>query len=217
MNSVMGYVVLALLLLGGGLALWSAAGRQQRLAAAERDLASLRFERAASVFDELSASPGLAGLVPGLNAGAGANRLGAVSRYWQRSYGEVGNDPALALLAANATYRAVEREGGPWNVVVGKLDTVVKRYADVLRSEPGNEEAAYNYEFTVRRRAAIAASKQRIPPVDPAQSGRTLHGDVGAPPEGSNMKQFKMIVPMLPQERLEAEQAGRGTRRIRKG
>jgi hypothetical protein len=218
MKSMMGSLAVALLLFAGGFALWVTAGRQLRLAEAQRDLALLRFEQAAAAFDELAADRGLAGLVPGLDAGPGARQLGALSRYWLGSYdAATTDDPAMAFLAANAAYRSVEREGGAWSTVVGRLDTVVKRFADVVRSDPGNEDAAFNYEFAVRRRAAIAASKQKVPPVNPAQSGRTLHGDAGAPPAGSDMKQFKMIVPMLPQERLEAEQAGRGTRRIRKG
>ena len=39
----------------------------------------------------------------------------------------------------------------------------------------------------------------------------------GGPPEGSDAKKFKMIVPMRPDERMEAEQAGRGAQKIRKG
>ena len=31
------------------------------------------------------------------------------------------------------------------------------------------------------------------------------------------MKKFKMIVPMRPDERLEAEKAGKGTTKVRKG
>jgi hypothetical protein len=217
MKPVLGYVVLALLLFGGGTALWSVAGRQERLAEAERDLAALRFDRATAALDGLSRSPGLAALVPGLDPAGRAARLGAAGRYWQSNYDEVANESTEALLAANAAYRAVEREGGVWATVVARLDTVVRRYAEVLRSDPGNEDAAYNYEFVVRRRAAITAAKQKVAPVEHTQAGRTLHGDVGGPPEGSDMKQFKMMVPMQPQERKEAEEAGRGQTRIRKG
>ena len=48
-------------------------------------------------------------------------------------------------------------------------------------------------------------------------AGLTIHGFAGAPPEESDMKKFKMIVPMRPDERLEAEKAGKGTTKVRKG
>jgi hypothetical protein len=217
MRSVIGYLVIALLLLTGGYVLWSSAHRQQRLVEAERDLVSLQFERATTALDELAETSSLGRLMPGLDLAGDASRVSAMRDYWQSIYDTVTGDPTFALMAANAAFRAVERDGGPWSGVSGKLDAVVKRYADVLRSEPDNEDAAYNYEFAVRRRAAIVASKQAVPPVNVASPARTLHGHAGAPPSESEMKQFKMIVPMLPQEREEAEQAGRGTRRIRKG
>ena len=44
-----------------------------------------------------------------------------------------------------------------------------------------------------------------------------MHGVPGAPPEESDAKKFKMIVPMLPDERQEAEEAGRAAKKIRKG
>ena len=63
----------------------------------------------------------------------------------------------------------------------------------------------------------FAARKQPVPPLDGKQPGLTIHGFAGAPPEESDMKKFKMIVPMRPDERLEAEKAGKGTTKVRKG
>lgn len=215
MRSFVGSLVVTVLLVIAGLVLWSAAHRQERLAGAERDLAALQYERAAAALDDLGAPSLVGGLIPGFDAADTASRVGAMSEYWQSKYDAVAGDPDFALIAANAAFRAVERDGGPWATVVGRLDAVVKRYADVLRSEPDNEDAAYNFEFAVRRRAMIAAAKQAVPPA--GATARTLHGQAGAPPASADMKQFKMIVPMLPQEREEAEQAGRGARRVRKG
>jgi hypothetical protein len=50
-----------------------------------------------------------------------------------------------------------------------------------------------------------------------ADAGLTVHGRAGAPPAGADAKAFKIIVPMRPDERREAEEAGRGGRRIKKG
>ena len=63
----------------------------------------------------------------------------------------------------------------------------------------------------------IAARKQPVAPIDGADSTLTIHGFAGAPPEAADMKKFKMIVPMRPDERLEAEKAGKGTTKVRKG
>ena len=127
------------------------------------------------------------------------------------------DDPAVKLLAANAEYRALRRAGAPWQAAVTRLDTIAKRYADVIRLQPENEDAAYNYEFVLRLRATIANSKQALVPSDPDGTGVTVHGVPGAPPEETDAKKFKMIVPMLPDERQEAEEAGRAARKIRKG
>jgi hypothetical protein len=56
-----------------------------------------------------------------------------------------------------------------------------------------------------------------VAPVAGTDAGLTIHGFAGAPPEESDMKKFKMIVPMRPDERLEAEKAGKGTTKVRKG
>ena len=123
----------------------------------------------------------------------------------------------MRLLATNAEYRALRQTGGPWQAVVARLDAIGKRYADILRNEPTNEDAAYNYEFIVRLRSSVVGAKQPMPAGDYAYTGVTPHGVAGAPPEDSDAKKFKMIVPMLPDERQEAEEAGRTARKVRKG
>lgn len=218
MRAFVGSLIVAAVLAAGGFSLQAAAGRQQTLVEAERHLTALQFERAVTALDELSQSrPMLSRLVPSLDTSGDQAHAVSMGSYWQSRYDGLATSPELALMAANAAYRTVERDGGPWTAVVGKLDAVVKRYGDVLRDDPGNQDAAYNLELVVRRRAAVAAARRPVKPVDRAASGRTLHGQAGAPPEASEMKQFKMIVPMLPQEREEAEQAGRGTKPARKG
>ena len=48
--------------------------------------------------------------------------------------------------------------------------------------------------------------------------GPTLHGAPGAPPEGTDMKQFKVVVPMRPDERKQLPQgASEGEQRKRRG
>ena len=107
--------------------------------------------------------------------------------------------------------------GGTYQTFVARLDSIGKLYADILRVEPENEDAAYNYEFVLRLRRAAMTAKKNIPGLDPAAAGITVHGVPGAPPQDSDAKKFKMIVPMMPDERQEAEEAGRAGRKVRKG
>ena len=182
----------SLLLLVIGAVLWARGGTADRLAAAERALVTLQYGRA-------------------LDAAA----TSAAARYWSGDYADVRADED-PLLAANAAYRAAVAPGGSAKELVTRLDQVVKQYAEVLRKDPQNEDAAFNYEFVARYRAAIATRGVAIPPVDD-DGTLTPHGHAGAPPKGTSQQQFKVLVPMRPDERREAEEAGKAGRRVRKG
>lgn len=216
MKSVASLVLVVLALLLAGAVLWFASAAEARLAAAEYSLLTLRYDRAAVELDEsLDASM----LEPLIRQVSPSGTDAATARYWGGDYEALAQseDPAMKLLAANAEYRMLRSTGGTYQTFVARLDSIAKRYADVLRAEPGNEVAAYNYEFVLRLRAAVRAAKQTIPGLDPAAGGLTVHGLPGAPPQDSDAKKFKMIVPMMPDERQEAEEAGRAGRKIRKG
>jgi len=191
MKTTFAQLVVAVILLAGGAWLLAAGDRALESVDAERALLTLRYDTAAA-----------------------HEHTRAAAEYWRGNYEAVpaGADP---LVAANAAYRAAIAPGGTAPQLVSRLDGVIKQYAEVLRSDPGNENAAYNYEFVVRFRAAVAARRATLPPAE--DTGATPHGTVGAPPAGRDTKQFKMIVPMRPDERREAEEAGRAGRRIRKG
>jgi len=208
--------LIALLLVAAGAILWRSSEMERRLAAAERDLAMLRYADAATA----AAQPGgrLAAFMPGAGRStADAKTLETTAGYWQGKYDAVAENPEAKLLAANAAYRNMRKAGGSWQAVVGRMDSLVKQYAEILRENPANAEAVFNYEYVVRLRAVFAARKQPVPPLDGKSAGLTIHGFAGAPPEESDMKKFKMIVPMRPDERLEAEKAGKGTTKVRKG
>jgi hypothetical protein len=215
MKSVTASLLLIVILVGTGGLLWLAGRSEQRLAAAEYSLVTLRYETAARELDAAAGSPLIEPLIRVV--GVDLSDQGPNARYWLGDYEALAQseDPALKLLAANAEYRALRASGGPYQVAVGRLDTIAKRYADVLRLQPGNEDAAFNYEFVVRLRSALVLAKKPLPAV--GDLGITVHGLPGAPPEESEAKKFKMIVPMLPDERQEAEEAGRAGRKIRKG
>ena len=208
--------LIALLLVAAGAILWRSSEMERRLAAAERDLVTLRYDAAG----EGAKQPGgrLAALMPGAGRTSGdAKTVETTAAYWEGNYEAVADNAEAKLLAANAGYRNMRKAGGSWQAVVGRMDTLVKQYAEILRDDPGNAEAAFNYEYIVRLRQVIAARKQPVAPVDATDSGLTIHGFAGAPPEEADMKKFKMIVPMRPDERLEAEKAGKGTTKVKKG
>jgi hypothetical protein len=214
-SSLFGQVLIAILLIAAGAILWRSSEQERRLAAAERELVTLKYDDAASA----AGQPGgrLAGLMPGSKATTDAKALASTAGYWRGDYDAAIADPDAKLLAANATYRKIRQAGGSWQAVVGRMDNLVKQYAEIIRENPSNTEAAFNYEYVVRLRAVFAARKLQVPPYDARNGGVTIHGFEGAPPEESDMKKFKMIVPMRPDERLEAEKAGKGTTKVRKG
>lgn len=217
MKSVAALLVTAIVVALVGGVLWFAGNADRRVAAAEYTLVTLRYDRAA---EELAAAADRGLLDPVLRrVSPGAEVEGAMARYWSGDYESlaVERDLPTQLLAANAEYRALRAAGGPWQSVVSRLDTIAKRYADILRTNPESEDAAYNYEFIVKLRAAVMKVRQPLPAGDPATAALTVHGEPGAPPQDSDAKKFRMIVPMLPDERQEAEEAGRAGRKIRKG
>jgi len=220
MKTLLGQIAIVILLLVAGAVLWAMGAAEQRLAAGERTLVTLRYEQAADELRTAAARNALERVIAGATGTqAAAAESERKASYWFGDYELFldSDDPEIKMLAADASYRAMRAQGGTWQQVANKLDSIAKRYADVLRDHPENEDAAYNYEFVVRLRAAIAGARQPIAPRDLATTGLTLHGHRGGPPEGSDLKRFKMIVPMRPDERMEAEQAGRGAQRTRKG
>jgi len=214
-SSWFGQALIAIILVAAGAILWRSSEHERRVAAAERDLVTLKYDEAAVA----AAQPGgrIAGLMPGATTAVEGNTLASTAGYWRGDYDKALENPDAKLLAANAAYRKLRLAGGSWQAVVGRMDSVVKQYAEILRANPGDPEAAFNYEYVVRLRAVIAARKQPVAPVNANTSNISIHGSAGAPPEISDMKKFKMIVPMRPDERLEAEKAGKGTTKVKKG
>jgi hypothetical protein len=207
--------LIAILLVGAGAILWRSSEYERRVAAAERDLVTLKYDDAQTA----AGQPGgrLANLMPGASTANDAKSLASTAGYWRGEYDRATENPDAKLLAANAAFRKAREAGGSWQAVVGRFDTIVKQYAEILREDPNNSDAAFNYEYVVRLRAVFAARKMPVPPLDAKAAGLSIHGYEGAPPEESDMKKFKMIVPMRPDERLEAEKAGKGATKVRKG
>src|SRR5262245_62849989 len=185
MKSFATLVVTAIIVALVGAMLWFAGESERRLADAEYTLVTLRYERAAADLQSATAAGILDPILRRVSSGAQGTL--AIAQYWSGDHQALtgSQDPKIQLLAANAEYRALRAAGGPWQAVVGRLDAIAKRYADIIRADAANEEAAFNYEFVVRLRAAVLKSKQPLPAGDAAIVDLTMHGEAGAPPRDS--------------------------------
>lgn len=245
MKKVVGRIVVALVLFGVGLACWTTGEMEQGLADAHEALAVLRYDAVDAEFAEIEEALAYVPRVPGLTAGLmdDAETFRAAATYWRGRYDLVAADqednggeaqgPARLTLAANAGYRASQRSSERQDLL-RRVDAAVRSYTELLTKDPGNPDAAYNFEFLVRlrdtvsktrpaagaRRAAtvpLATTTEAAPMAGDLPEGRTVHGGPGAPPPETDMSQFKMHIPLRPEERKAGEDAGEGGAKSRKG
>ena len=207
-----------------GYATWQASVIERRVAAATRDLVAFRYDGPPTTLGDLPVGRHVARLVPGTGRTLEeAGHVQSTARYWSGQFAALEAEADDPFIAANAAYRALQRGGGPWRTAVGRLDGIITAYAEVMRQQPDNVDAAYNYELAVRVRDAIARAQVEIPPSPAAPAsgdlpeGASVHGAVGAPPAGTDMKEYRMLVPMRPDERLDADEAGQGGANRKKG
>jgi hypothetical protein len=237
MKSMVGGTILAAVLFLVAAACWTEAKVTRRVADAHRRLATLHYDPeddidgAVTVFNRLPWPSG--------EGSSDIRRHRATVSYWMVRYDSLAeiplatgqqavNDPSLLLVAANAAFRNSSPQVGDRKAAVERLDAVVQQYADVLRKDPNNADAAYNYEFVSRMRDALAKAPAKGSPRDKKPekpelvsvdlpSGPTVHGRPGAPPEGTPMSDFKTVTPMRYDEREEQMDPGRGKEIKRKG
>jgi len=156
------------------------------------------------------------------------------------------SDPHLLLVSANAEFRSSQRATDRADML-RRLDRAVKTYSDVVKNMPCiggaattaamadcdtlRADASYNYELAVRLRDALARSRTTPAKMDAARnaqrlaadvtrdlpSGATLHGSPGGPPKGTDMSQFKIVIPKRGEERKDNPEAGKGGAKVRKG
>ena len=247
MRRVLGQAVIALVLFGIGYISWSAGQLQRRVADAHEELAMLRYNAADADYGDIEASMGYVGRVPWVGDALLTDVRGdrATGDYWQARYDALAakrdaagtaieQPPNEMALAANAGFRTSQREGADRPAMMRRLDAAIKAYTELLKKHPGDLDAAYNYEYIVRLRDMVSKSKPAPPgkrddPDKLAQKhtgvtmagdlpeGRTVHGDPGAPPPNTDMTQFKMHIPVRPDERQGGSDAGQGKEKIRKG
>ena len=245
MKKVFGQAVLALVLFGLGFACWRAGQLERRVADAHQELAVLQYNALDEEYGDIEQSMSYVRRLPWLTDGlmTDVHQHRAAVEYWQARYGAlaperdgsgavVEQEPAVLALSANAGFRESQRESDR-QTMLRRLDAAIKSYTELLKKDPGNADAAYNYEYMIRLRDTMSKTK---PPSgkreDPARAlqkltgvvmagdlpgGRTVHGDPGAPPPNTDMTQFKMHIPIRPDERQGGSDAGQGKQKVRKG
>lgn len=211
---------------------WSEARLATRVADARQQMATLQFQ----IDDTLSPSASISDYVPG-EAGSLSDdirRIRAKVAYWIGGYDQVIEerseevDPEVLLTAANAAFRASERDAAvPQQEQVQRLDGVLQAYAAVLKAAPRHVEAAYNYEYVSRVRDQVASrvpGKTPPPAAAPRRAqagdlpgGNTIHGRPGGPPPEAKAEEFQVIAPMEYGDREAQPEATPGGKIQRKG
>ncbi len=242
MKSVVGPFVIAVLLALAGAAFWVAGQTERRLAEVHQQLAVLRYGDAMNEDEDVDASFGVARRLPRVGE-ALANEVRnerALAQYWQTEYAAIEpkrdasgiiteTDPQLLLVGANAEFRASQHATDRADTL-RRLDRVVKTYGDVLRTQ-SSPDVSYNYEYAVRLRENLSRGRQtplkssdtRVAQKTAAEAasdlpvGPTLHGYPGGPPKGTDMSQFKIVIPKRGEERKDNPEAGKGGAKVRKG
>ncbi len=247
MRRVFGQLVVALVLFGAGYLSWTAGQLQRRMADAHQQLAMLRYNAADAAYGDIEGSMEYVRRVPWVAEAllTDVRDERAAGDYWQARYealeprrddsgAVVEQPPAELALAANASFRTSQREAGDRAAAMRQLDATIKTYTELLKKNPGDADAAYNFEYVVRLRDAASKAKPAPPGKreDPAKllqkltgiqmagdlpDGHTIHGDPGAPPPNTDMTQFKMHIPIRPDERQGGSDAGQGKEKVRKG
>jgi hypothetical protein len=191
MKSVVAPLVAAIVLAVAGGAFWIAGKTETRLAEVHKQLATLHYAEAEIEGQAVEESLGLERRVPvvGRAVETDMRDARAAAGYWRADYEAIAprkdangvvteTDPAILFLSANAAFRA-SQAATDRSELVRRLDSVVKSYGDVLKTEaagcdtsrvyPGGSsadicaaratDAAYNYEYAIRQRESFARGR----------------------------------------------------------
>lgn len=223
MRAVLGYLVGAVVLAVIGGACLAASALDRQVARANQMLAARNYDEPDALLADAERSLEYASRIPWIGSGPlnDVKARRAALRYWQGQYGEVlpsQNDPVgsvdasnvpLQLTVANAVYRMGIARAKDRETALAAIDAGMIGYVTVLKSSPRNEDAAYNYEYLVQLRDDVDKGRRKIDQLK-RDSANEL-GQPGATPAAqSDMKNFKVIVPLDAQEIKKGEDAAAG-------
>src|SRR5947208_3998147 len=243
MKGALGQLTVALLLVAAGAGLWRVAAYERDAADAYAQMGMLRFARVVARSSEPDTRMAVIDSVPWLGEQVYGDRRWrrTLAQYWLGQYSEIADSseaeapnahpsPELLLLRANAAFRDLQRSTADRATKLKNAEAVIQRYAQVLKSTD-LEDAAYNYEYVVRVRNALAKpspareqaallatlSQKAGTAAKDLPEGRTIHGQPGEYPVGTGTSPFNTIIPMETEERDTEIEAGVTGRKQRKG
>jgi len=246
MKGALGQLMVALLLVAAGAGLWKVAAYERDAADAYAQMGTLRFARVLAESPEADASVPLIDSIPWINEQLHGDQQWrrTLAQYWLGHYSDISDaseaeapnshpSPELLLLRANAAFRDLQRSAGDRAAKLKTAEAVIQRYTQVLKSTD-LEDAAYNYEYVVRVRnalakpaatreqAALLATLSQKPGATAKEAkdlpaGTTIHGHPGEYPVGTGTTPFNTIIPMETEERDTEIEAGVTGRKQRKG
>lgn len=248
MKTGVGRLVVAIVLFAAGAGGWAEARLTRRVADAHQRFATFRYAADDGIDEAANSIGGLTGRVSVLLGEV--RRLRTNVAYWRAQHeastelaasstapasSAAGNDDDprsgdateadLMFAAANSAFRESQHQIGERRLVVERLDNVLQAYAEVIRADSANADAAFNYEFVARYRDTVARGRGPIRASDreprneetglsvDLPAGSTIHGRPGAPPPELRGEEFKTLVPMPAEE--VPEDPGEGTPRRR--
>lgn len=230
MKSITALLVGAIVCAAAGASALTAARLQRHMADAQEQIATLQYDAAGASLDAAEGYLRLAQWVPFVGPGSlqEVRARQAALQYWQGEYDAVLPTQAepvaavdegnveLQLVVANAAFRAGFARAADRTALVQALSEAANGYAIVLKNDTWHEDAAHNYEFTVRLRDEIA--KGRRPPSPQSEAEGADLGESGAPSPATSMKGFEIYIPLEGNERTpEGGEAGKAGPNQRKG
>jgi hypothetical protein len=228
MRNIAGYLAAAVVLVLLGIAGVATSRFQRHMADAQERAATLQYAEAQESLDAAERYLQYGRWLPGV-VGDSLNEVRArqaALQYWQRQYDAVlpvqaepvaavdESNVELQLVVANAAFRVGQTKGKDRASTVQALDEAASGYLTVLKNNVWHEEAAHNYEYTVRLRDEVAKGRQ--PPKQPEQGGDL--GESGAPSPATSLKGFEIYIPLDSTEKTPAGgEAGKSAPKDRKG
>ena len=220
----------ALLLVGAALLARREAGLARAEADAWEQLATLRYDEAATI-----AVPDGRFLRSGFADAVEPADVEATVAYWLGRYDDLveqqsgATDADVLFVAANAAFRSARRDQTVGPEAARQLDPVMRAYANVLRAAPRHPDAAYNLEYVSRLRNRLAGLKPQpardrdapraARPIETTDlpRGPTVHGLPGGPPPEQKMEEIEVLTPRGFEERDADPEQAPGVRMRRKG
>ena len=230
MKSVTGFLIGALLFAGVGMTALTASRFQEKMAAAQEQIATLQYPEAKTSLDEAERYLEWGRWLPGIGESSlkEVRARKAALQYWQGDYESVlpaqaepvalvdETNVELQLVVANAAYRFGQSQAKGRDSILQALNEAANGYSTVLKNNIWHEDAAYNYEYIIRLRDEIA--RGRRPPTPPDQEGAADLGEQGAPSPDTSLKGFQIYIPLEGSERTpQGGEAGKAGEKQRKG